>query len=78
MPFGIWPTSSKLGAERTRNAARQMFVYVSVLFTVAQTVAFTSFGQLEDSRDGERSRILISGLVAAAALAFTGVMAGLD
>lgn len=62
-----------LRAERVRSTARQMFVYVSVLFTVAQTVAFTSFGA--EVSDQAQRFILGSGLVAAVALGFTGIMA---
>lgn len=61
-------------AERTRSAARQMFVYVSVVFTVGQTVAFTSFGQA-NLVGGEQGWILKAGVVSAFALALTGVLA---
>jgi hypothetical protein len=60
-------------AERVRSSARNTFIYLSALFTVAQAVALGEFGESTVS-DAERKWIVYVGVAAAAALALTGVI----
>ncbi len=61
-------------AERLRSQARQTFVFVSVLFTIAQTAAFTSFGENEVSGPEQRL-MLLCGIAAVVGVGVTGWLA---
>ncbi len=65
----------RASAERLRTSAQQTFVFVSVLFTIAQTAIFADFGGSGVLSAGEKTWLLILGCGAVAGVGLTGFLA---
>jgi hypothetical protein len=65
----------RASAERLRSSARQTFVFVSVLFTIAQTAVFTNFDGTGGLSSTEKGALLVLGIAAVAGVATTGLLA---
>src|SRR6218665_546848 len=62
-------------AERLRSSARQTFVFVTVLFTIAQTAVFAEFGGKGALTPGEKTWLLSLGLASVVGVGVTGFLA---